>query len=132
MSSPAVNPYGPDASPPAESIDLDDKQAPDWEKRRERAVWYGVVGIGMMFAGQISTAIAVGGAGMVIFGIFEYIRWGMKRPAHEDPWRDQDIDHWEENEFSKEGGLADEQEHDAPEIIDSNPDEAWGVHNKRF
>ncbi len=118
----AVNPFG---------DDHEGRPEPKWKVRRERAVWYGVVGIGLMFAGQISTAFAVGGAGMALFGIVEYIRWTLKRPKADDPWRDPDIDAWEDAHYSGEG-LADEAEADAPDVGSSNPDEAWGVHEKRF
>lgn len=132
----AVNPFGPEGSgsadpdAPKEEVHHSDNQ---WAKRRERAVWYAVAGIGLMFASGINAGLGVGGALMVIFGIVEYIRWTLKRPAKDDPWRDPELDQWEEQHYGPEGdGLDDPNEADAPDVGESNPDEAWGVHNKRF
>ncbi len=131
----AVNPFGPEGSGPTtddhpiEEVHHSDNQ---WAKRRERAVWYAVAGIGLMFAGSINTALGIGGAAMVLFGIVEYIRWSLKRPAKDDPWRDPELDRWEETHYGEGDGLDEHDEAHAPDVSESNPDEAWGVHNKRF
>ncbi len=120
MSSRAVNPFGPDADEPETVEVLGTKHL--WAKRRERAVWYAVAGVGLMFAGSISTALGIGGAAMALFGIAEYVRWTLKRPKDEDPWRDEDIDAWEEQHYGEDV--------DAPDVIDEEPEEALGLHNR--
>lgn len=131
----AVDPFGPQGSgggdrPPSHEV-REERLAPDWQARRDRAVWYAVVGIGLMFAGQISTAFAIGGAGMVLFGIIEYVRWSLKRPRADDPWRDPDLDAWEEHHYGEGDGLDSDAEADAPDLGDSDPDRAWGGRDRR-
>lgn len=91
------------------------------QKKRDQGVWYAVAGIGLIFAGSISTALSIGGMLMVVYGIAHYIRYSLKMARHsDDPWKDPELDAWEESHY----GEGEEMEGES--IVTPDPDAAWG------
>ncbi len=89
---------GPQRPPDMFPVDTQDKIA-RLRKRREHALWYAVVGTGLMFVGGIFWQIAVGGAMMALYGAAVYIWASVKITRMDDPWKDPELDAWEEEHF---------------------------------
>jgi len=70
-------------------------------KRRDSQLWNIVVGVALMFAGTLFAYMAVGGAFMVVFGSVSYFYWNRRLTRLDDPWKDPEIDAWEEEHFGK-------------------------------
>lgn len=68
-------------------------------KRRDSALWYIVVGIGALFAGNLHVGLAVGGVLMVAYGAGLYIFQSVRMARVHDPWQDPELDAWEEEHF---------------------------------
>lgn len=91
--------------------------------KRDQGLWYVVAGIGLLFAGSISTAFSIGGVLSVGFGVLQYGRHSIRLARRrEDPWKDPELDQWEEEHYGDgEGGDA-----EGESIVNSDPDSAWG------
>ena len=82
--------------------------------RRDAARWYVVAGFGMLFAGGFSIYFAMGGVVMATYGAVAYMYWSRRMGLVEDPWDDEEIDRWEQEELQRQrGGNEPEMETDA-------------------
>lgn len=105
----------------SEPIDTNELAAEKIQAKRDQGLWYAVAGVGMLFAGSISTALSIGGMLMVLYGIFHYTRYSMQLARlRDDPWKDPELDAWEEEHYG-EG-----REPEGAEVTTSDPDSAWG------
>ena len=95
----------------------------DLTKKRDQGMWYVIVGIALLFAGNISNAFAVGGVLSIGFGVLTYARHAIRlAKLSEDPWKDPELDRWEEEHYGDgEGGDA-----EGDSIVEPDPDSAWG------
>ncbi len=88
---------------------------------RDSGIWYAGAGVALLFAGSISTALAIGGVLMVTYGAIRYITGSIQLARFEDdPWKDPELDAWEETHY----GDGDEIEGES--IVNDSPDSAWG------
>lgn len=104
-----MNVPGPDVPrlPSADLFAAADPTGQDRERarlraRRDAGVWYAVVGAAMLFVGSLSTAIAIGGVAMIVFGASQYGWWSLRLArTQEDPWQDPELDAWEEEHYGR-------------------------------
>ena len=82
-----------------EPWELEEAELNRLRSRRDSGAWYAVVGTGMLFMAGFSTALAVGGVFMVLFGGLNYLYWSRRITKHDDPWDDPEMDQWEEEHF---------------------------------
>lgn len=66
---------------------------------RDSGRWYLVMGVAMMFAGGLFPALAIGGALSVIYGLAANLYWSQRMKRVYDPWRDPELDRWEEEQM---------------------------------
>ncbi len=69
--------------------------------KKTDAVWYVVVGVVMLFLSSFHWGVAVGGVLMVGYGGLRYAQWSSVARHAYDPWKDDDLDAWEEEEFGE-------------------------------
>lgn len=81
--------------------DYDQEEMDRLQNRRDDSKWYLVLGVGMMFAGGVSVAIAAGGALMVLYGFGAYLYWNHRMKRLYDPWKDEELEAWEEEEMQR-------------------------------
>lgn len=102
-------------------IDLQEREEAATQAKRDQGLWYVIVGIALLFAGNLSTAFSVGGVLSVLYGVFQYARHAIALARlRDDPWKDQELDAWEEEHYGDgppSGGES---------IVESDPDSAWG------
>lgn len=79
--------------------DIQEAELARLKKRRDASGWYAVAGMGMLFAGGFSTALAVGGVLMVAYGASTYMYWSRRLTKVDDPWDDEEMDAWEREHF---------------------------------
>lgn len=100
---------GPQRPPSMEATVVDDAQSrarhdeemARLKKQRDHQIWNVVVGIALMFAGTLLWVLAVGGMFMVVFGAVSYFYWHRRVTRLDDPWKDPEIDAWEEEHFGR-------------------------------
>ena len=104
-------------------IDLQDRQEEKIQAKRDQGLWYVIVGIALLFAGNISNAFAIGGVLSIAYGVLTYARHAIRLARlREDPWKDPELDAWEEEHYGDgEGGDA-----EGESIVTPDPDAAWG------
>lgn len=88
-----------DQYPVGQGSDFDAHRMEQFRKRRDDSRWYLVMGVGLMFAGAIHVALATGGAVMVLYGFGAYWYWGQRMKKLYDPWKDPELEAWEEEEM---------------------------------
>ncbi len=99
---PGVTVEGPDRRPGGVA-ELEEAEAMErakaFEKRRDDAKWYIMMGVAMLFAGGLSAYLAAGGAAMCLWGLATYWYWGRRARGAYDPWQDRELDDWEEDQY---------------------------------
>ena len=82
---------------PAEPDPVDEAQA--LRQKRDDARWYIIVGVALLFAGSINAYLAAGGAAMCLWGLGSYAYWGRRARSAYDPWKDGELDEWEDEHY---------------------------------
>lgn len=72
-----------------------------YRDKRDSARWYAVVGVLMLFVAGFSPALGAGGVLMVGYGATAYLYWNRKAKQAYDPWQDDELDAWEEEQFGR-------------------------------
>jgi len=84
-------------SRPAKPDPVDQAQA--LRQKRDDARWYIIVGVALLFAGSINAYLAAGGAAMCLWGLGSYAYWGRRARSAYDPWKDRELDEWEDEHY---------------------------------
>lgn len=69
------------------------------KQKRDDSRWYIMMGVAMLFAGGLSAYVAAGGAAMCVWGLGSYAYWGRRMRSAYDPWRDDELDAWEDEHY---------------------------------
>ncbi len=77
-------------------------EAEKFKGRRDDAKWYIMMGVAMLFAGSISSYIAGGGALMCLWGLGTYGYWSYRMKGAYDPWKDPELEAWEDEQYHEE------------------------------
>ncbi len=83
----------------AQTADDQELQMDRMRSRRDGSRWYAVMGVGMLFAGSFSTAFLVGGVLSLGYGLTAYGYWAWRMKRLYDPWKDEELDAWEDQHF---------------------------------
>lgn len=69
------------------------------KEKRQETVWYVVVGVLFLFLSSFHWGVGVGGLFMIGYGAVRYGIWNAKAKRLYDPWNDDEIDAWEQDEM---------------------------------